>query len=125
MFRNYDGNTSKFGDTSVQASSSDQGSLSIYAAERSSDNALTLMIINKTSVAQTADLSLIGFIPQNPTASVYQYSDANLNAIVRASDITLEPLGFSSTFPANSITLIEIDGASVPLQKTFVPLAQK
>lgn len=124
MFRNYDGNTSKFGDTSVQASSSDQGSLSIYAAERSSDNALTLMIINKTSVAQTADLSLIGFIPQNPTASVYQYSDANLNAIVRASDITLEPLGFSSTFPANSITLIEIDGASVPLQKTFVPLVQ-
>src|ERR1700727_3841833 len=40
MFRNYDGNGSQFGHTSVSAVSTDQGTLSIYAAQRSSDSAV-------------------------------------------------------------------------------------
>src|SRR5262249_51485881 len=47
MFRNYDGNGSGFGDTSVSASVPDPDSLSSFAAVRSSDGALTVMIINK------------------------------------------------------------------------------
>jgi len=37
MYRDYDGQGSTFGDTSVQATSTDQGQLSVYAATRSSD----------------------------------------------------------------------------------------
>src|SRR5277367_3907190 len=45
MFRNYDGKGSQFGDTSLSAVSSDQGQLSIYAAQRSSDSAVTILVI--------------------------------------------------------------------------------
>jgi hypothetical protein len=46
MYRNYDGQGAAFGDTSVAASSADQGQLAIYAARRGGDGVLTLIIIN-------------------------------------------------------------------------------
>src|SRR6202000_1030668 len=58
MFRNYDGNGGQFGDTSFSGVSSDPGSLSIYAAQRSSDHAVTIMVINKTTSAATSAISL-------------------------------------------------------------------
>ena len=54
----------------LEASSSDQGQLAIYAAERASDGALTLVIINKTANAFTSTVSLAGFDPAaTPTAT--------------------------------------------------------
>jgi hypothetical protein len=47
IYRNYDGAGGRFGDVSVHATSSDQGQLAIYAAQRSSDGAVTLVVINK------------------------------------------------------------------------------
>ena len=44
MYRNYDGHGSRFGDESVSASSADQGQLSVYAAQRSTDGALTVQV---------------------------------------------------------------------------------
>jgi hypothetical protein len=44
LYRNYDGAGGKFGDVSVSAASADQSQLAIYAAQRSSDSALTLVI---------------------------------------------------------------------------------
>src|SRR4029453_13128640 len=41
MYRNYDGNRSTFGDTSVAASAPNPDNLSTFAAQRSSDGALT------------------------------------------------------------------------------------
>ncbi|MEM6486422.1 MAG: glycoside hydrolase family 44 protein, partial [Pseudomonadota bacterium] len=49
LYRNYDGDGSQFGDRSMLATSSDQGAVSIYAAERSSDGALTVVLINKST----------------------------------------------------------------------------
>ena len=37
MYRNYDGQGSAFGETSLQAASADQDKLAVYAAERTSD----------------------------------------------------------------------------------------
>ena len=48
MYRNYDGADHAFGETSVRAVSADQDRLAIYAAKRGADNALTLIIINKS-----------------------------------------------------------------------------
>jgi hypothetical protein len=107
MYLNYDGAGGKFGDTSVLASSADQGQLAIYGAQRSSDNALTLMLINKTGSDLTSSLSLSGFSP-GATAKVYRYSPANLNAIVAQPDQVVNASGFSATYPANSITLVVI-----------------
>ena len=46
MYRNYDGNRSTFGDVSVKATSTaNDDNLAVFAGQRSSDNALTMMVI--------------------------------------------------------------------------------
>lgn len=107
MYRNYDGKGSAYGDTWVRSTSANQGQLAIYGAQRSSDRALTLMIINKTGSDLTSNLTLAGFSPA-ASAQVYSYSNANLSAIVRQSDRAVSATGFSATYPANSITLVVI-----------------
>jgi hypothetical protein len=105
MYRNYDGAGSGFGETSVQASSTDQARLAIYAAERTSDGALTLMVLNKTAEPLTSSLALSNASPA-ATAQVYRYGAANLGAIVREADQPVTSSGFTATYPANSITMI-------------------
>lgn len=105
IYRNYDGAGSQFGDVSVHASSTQQDQLAVYAAQRSSDGALTLVVINKTSNDRTSALTLSGCTP-SAAAQVYRYSPANLGAIVRLPNQAVSAGGFSATYPASSITLI-------------------
>lgn len=108
IYMNYDGKGSSYGDTWIRSTSTDQGQLAIYGAQRSSDGALTLMVINKTGTDLTSPLTLSGAAPAEK-AQVYTYSSANLNAIVRQPDIELSRGdGFTQTYPANSISLIVI-----------------
>ncbi len=111
IYRNYDGAGSTFGDTSVQSSSSNQDQLSIYAARRSTDHALTLMVINKTAQTLTSTVSLAHFQP-GTLAQVFHYSSSNLSAIVQAPNLAVTPGGFTADFPANSVTLIAIPQGS-------------
>jgi Glycoside hydrolase family 44 len=110
LYRNYDGNGSKFGDLSVTAASANRAELAIYAARRTVDGVLTLMVINKTVGLLTGDVALAGFAPA-AVAEVYRYSNANLNVIVKAADQPVNPTGFSTSFPANSITLFVVPPA--------------
>jgi len=123
IYRNYDGNKSMFGDTalastSTNSSSADgEGQLAVYGALRSSDNAITVMVINKTYGPLTSTLSLAG-VPttKTGTAQAYLYSNANLNAIVAQPGVTVTPPASGSTtstisnytFPAQSITLFVV-----------------
>jgi hypothetical protein len=68
---------------------------------------LTIVVLNKTSAAITDSIGLANFTPAG-AAQVWQYSSANLGAIVRQSDISLNGSGLSTTFPAQSITLLVI-----------------
>jgi hypothetical protein len=113
MYRNYDGAKSTFGDTGVSAVSGDQSQLSVYAAQRTSDSALTVMVINKTSNDLTSSVSLANFSPQS-TAKVFNYSAANLTAIQPQPTQAVTPTGFSATFPANSATLLVIPLSAPP-----------
>ena len=113
MYLNYDGAGSSFGETSIQAASTDQEQLAIYAAQRSTDDALTLMIINKTDQGLTSDVALANFTPST-SAQVYRYSTTNLNAIVQGADQVVTPSGFETTFPANSITLLVLTPPDQP-----------
>ncbi len=112
MYLNYDGQHGQFGDTSVRAASADQEKLAIYAAQRASDNALTLMIINKTGTELTSTATISNFTPA-PAAQVYRYSAENLGAIVQQPDQAINPNGFTAMFPASSVTLYIIP-AHVP-----------
>lgn len=109
MYRNYDGAGNRFGDLSVSANSSDQEKLSVYAARRSSDSRLTIMVINKTGQSLGSTLNLTGYSPES-MAQVYRYSTVRLDGIERLGD---QPVGssFSAEFAANSITLFVLNQA--------------
>jgi hypothetical protein len=107
IYRNYDGNGKRFGDASVKALSEDQGKLSIYAATRSSDGTLTVVVINKTNTTLRSTVSLRGVTPSGP-AAVFTYSGGDLHSIVHGPDQNVTASGFTRTFPADSITLLAI-----------------
>lgn len=109
MYLNYDGKGGKFGNTSVSATSKGRSSLSIYAALRSTDGSLTLMILNKTKRPLTSPVNLSGFAPSGP-ARVYQYSMDDLTRIVRKPDLTVSSTGFRTTFAPSSMTLVVVPG---------------
>jgi uncharacterized protein (TIGR03437 family) len=106
IYRNYDGIGGTFGDTSVSASSDDPGRLSVFAAQRS-DQALTLMIINKTGAAINDAVAIANFTAA-AVAQVWRYSSANLGAIARGSDAAVNGGNVSVAFPANSVTLLVV-----------------
>jgi hypothetical protein len=115
IYRNYDGNNSKFGDTALGSNSANQAQLSVYGAFRSTDNALTIVVINKTYGPLSATLSLENFTSQSGTAQSFLYSNANINAIVALPAVTITRSSgsgttstISSTFPTQSITLFVI-----------------
>ena len=54
IYRNYDGKNSMFGDTALSSASGNQAQLSFYGAVRSSNKAITVMVINKTYGALTS-----------------------------------------------------------------------
>ncbi len=107
MYLNYDGAGAKFGDTRIRAASTDQSQLSIYAAQRTSDQAVTVMIINKTGGGLNTSLALTGFSAASG-ARVFRYSSADLTHIVRQADLVITSNVLGLTAPANSITLIEL-----------------
>ena len=134
IYRNYDGAKSAFGDvalascstttaltaacvptTAAAADETGQGQLSVYGALRSSDNALTIVVINKTFGALTSGLSLANVGGIATSADVYQYSSANPAQIVKQASVNVtppvlpgKPATVSYTFPAQSITLFVI-----------------
>lgn len=125
MYRNYDGAGKTFGDVSVYATSTITDSVAIHAAQRSSDNALTFIVINKITGALTTTVSIANFIA-SPSMLVYRYSAANLNAIVaQANQAVTTKAGLSSaftaSFPASSITLFVFAPLSVLTPKVFIP----
>jgi len=119
MYRNYDGQGRKFGETSVLATSADQDRLAIYAAQRN-DLSVTILVINKTSENLTSTLNLSGFTPAT-TAHVFRYSGANLNAISLQPAQVVGPSGFRATYPANSITLFVIPWGVPLVHQTHLP----
>lgn len=118
IYRNYDGVGGAFGETSVQAASADPGSLSIFGALRSDLN-LTAMVVNKTANDLTSTLSLANFTPA-AAAHVWRYSGANLGAVVAQPDLATASGSLSAIFPANSITLLVIPPATLPVPKPVV-----
>jgi len=113
-FTNYDGKNGHFGDTAVTSTSANQGQLAVYGATRSSDNALTVIVLNKGYGDLTSTLSLPNLKP-NGSAQSYLYSSSNLTAIVAQPSVTVTaPTAGSTTsslstlFPAQSITILVI-----------------
>ena len=117
IFRNYDDAGAEFGDTSLAATSTDQGKLAVYAARRTADDTVTVVVINKTFGDRRTDLALDHFKAKEP-AKVYRYSGADLTQIRALPVVKASKPGRNSSasvvkdqlFPAMSITMYTIHG---------------
>jgi hypothetical protein len=112
MYRNYDGNKSTFGDTSVKAATPNPDNVSAFAALRSSDNALTLMVINKQLTTAAAATVTVTNRLLSGVSQVWQLTSANV--INRLADITVTGGVFTNTVPAQSITLYVLPFGTPP-----------
>jgi PKD repeat protein len=114
IYRNYDGNKSTFGDVSVSATGPNPDNVAVFAAQRTSDNALTVMVISKYLSGNTpVSVNLANFTPLG-TAQVYQLTSAN--AITRLADLTLSGATAAFTAPPQSITLLVLPSSGVANQ---------
>lgn len=121
IYRNYDGAGSTFGDTRVDAISSDQSQLAIYAALRSSDNALTIVVVNKATQPLASSIALSGYEGAT-SARWYLYSASNLTAIVPEGDLAVSSGTIHAAFPASSISLVVLVDGSSPAACAPAPL---
>lgn len=120
LFRNYDGQGSQFGDVSVEADSTNQSALSIYAAQRSGDQALTVLVINKTTQPIATALTLSNFSAAG--ASVFSYSAANITSISPTAPVGIVSNQLNCTYPPYSATLFVLPDAA-PAPPTITSLS--
>ncbi len=114
MYRNYDGSKHGFGDTSVASVVPDPevDKLSAFAAIRSSDGALTVMVISKVLSGSTPVTVHLANFPAGATAQEWQLTSAN--AIARKSDVAVSSGNIAVSVPAQSISLfiVPVTGAA-------------
>jgi len=120
MYRNYDGAGSAFGDTSVSATVPNPDNLSAFAALRSSDGALTVMVISKVLSGATPIALTLAHFAQSGSAKVYQLTSSN--AIQELSNISWSNGVLNDNEPAQSITLYILPAASDRRADTHFPL---
>ena len=124
MYRNADGAGHGFGESGVHAASADEGKVSVYAAIRAWDGALTVMVINKTGTDLTCPLT-VGTFWAGPTAQVFRYGQANLSTVVRPADLTVTGGSISATFPASSVTLLVVPPVPGPTPTPHPDVARR
>jgi Glycoside hydrolase family 44 len=109
MYRNYDGNKSTFGDTSIQTIVPNPDKLSAFGSVRTSDGAMTLIVINKDITNATPiTASLTNF---NAAGIIQRWQLNSANIISHLSNIPLTNRVLNDTVPTQSITLYVIPTA--------------
>ena len=111
MYLNVDGQGGRFGNTAVGATSADQSVVSVYAARRGAQGALTVMAINKTGSTQASTLTLRNFAA-GKKAKVWRYGPPTLSAIQHPAAVPVKNGAIQASLPANSITLFVVPVAA-------------
>ena len=109
IYRNYDGNQSAFGDTSVAATVPNPDNLSAFAALRTNDSALTIMVVNKILAGLTPLALNVTNFANGGTAQAWQLTASNV--ITRLADVPYANGTVSNQLPAQSITLFVLPTA--------------
>ncbi len=121
MYRNYDGNRSTFGDTSVSAGGPNPDNVSTFAAVRSSDGAMTVIVVSKYLSGATPVTLNVSNFAIGASAQVWQLSASN--AIARLADLAPSGSAFSTSVPGQSVTLLVIPGGTANSPPTAVASA--
>ena len=108
MYRNFDGNNSSFGDTSVSAQTNDNAASSIYASLDSQDpNRMVLMAINKTDHSINAQMNIQHAL-SFALADIYQLTSSTPDPQYADSVLITDPANFNYAMPAYSVSAINI-----------------
>jgi hypothetical protein len=128
MFRNYDGNGSAFGGTSVQASVGNPDQVSAFASLRGSDGALTVMVINKnlatTPGATTSVTVNLGNFDSTGVAKSWRLAATNAAltqaSITQLNDISFAGDSFTLNVPNQSVQIFVLSpaGSTAPATPT-------
>jgi len=114
MYRNYDGHGSTFGDVSVNAKVPNPDAVAAFAAIRSSDQAMTVMVINK-AISATVNLQVSNF---SSVAAAERWELTSTNVVTRLKDVAPSAL---IDLPAQSITLLVIQSNVHSRQRAVRP----
>ena len=121
LFRNYDGNKSGFGETSVAATGPNPDRVATYAAVRASDGALTVLVLNKQGDDKVNPVTInVTNFPNVGTAQLWQLkatspTDQTVAGITHLSSVNFSGNVFSNTVPSNSVTLFILPGVTNPV----------
>lgn len=119
VYRNYDGQGARFGETSLPVEGAAE-EVSLFAARRAADGAMTAVLVNGATAAREVQLTVAGHAPgpDGPSAArVFRYDAADLHAIRRQQDVAVGsatgPGGqalpaLRLELPASSITVVEL-----------------
>ncbi len=108
MYRNYDGNKSVFGDTSILTTVPNPDVLSAFGAVRSSDGAMTIMVINKDITnASPFNANITNF---SSTGTAQRWQLTSTSVITALSNVVVTNGVLSDTVPSQSITLYVLPG---------------
>jgi hypothetical protein len=108
MYRNYDGNKSTFGDTSVLTTVPNPDDVSAFGAVRSSDGAMTLMVVNKDITnASPFNAAITNF---NSTGVAQRWQLTSTSVITALTNLPVTNGIVSDTVPSQSITLYVLPG---------------
>jgi hypothetical protein len=111
MYRNYDGNKSTFGDTSILTMVPDPDQLAAFGAVRTRDGALTLMAINKDPLNATPLQASLANFAGAGVAQRWQLTSSGI--IQQLAMLTVTNNLLSDLLPQQSITLFVVP-ASAP-----------
>jgi hypothetical protein len=110
IYRNYDGHQSTFGQLGVSAVAPNPDNLALFAAMRTNDGALTIMVINKVLIGPTPFVATVTNFIGNGSAQVWQLTAANV--ISNLPSVTVAGNRLTNTLPAQSITLFVLPPAT-------------
>jgi hypothetical protein len=119
MYTNYNSQGGAFGETSVRAAGGNPDELSAFAAQRTADGALTVMLVNKVLTGNTpVTVPLANFSAGTP-AQVWQLRTTNVIQNLASVPVAGNSLGV--TLPPQSITLLVIPRLAVTPTATARP----
>jgi len=111
VFRGFDGANANFGDTSVQATSSDISKVAVYAStDSTAPGRVVFAAINRSTAAH---VTAISGLPLSGMATVYQITAASAQGQTPVHPVLVGqmPVGgqsFTVTLPALSVSTIEV-----------------
>ena len=108
MYRDFDGAGATFGDTSIEATSSDVPTASVYASvDAGSPGRMVLVAINRATTAKHAAIA-IEYTRAFTHARVFRLTSATAHPVADT-DVTLaETNAFGLDLPPRSVTTIEL-----------------